>query len=199
MYLSDASGALVDDDAHAPRASSASARVRTTHTAPPADAPDQICIVRAEDMAPGQPLRSRHDADAWPRPRRQPPLGRLLPYGASPPSLLLPASRTPRRPTPPLSRTHSQRSLASSPRSSPGVAVGTRSVSVVTPTFNNKNKQRRVHGLGRARNVDGYIHHPGWQRLFWSQRPKGHLRCISRPLGEREVRHGGLRPTRASS
>ena len=59
--------------------------------------------------------------------------------------------------------------------------------------------QRRVHGLGRARNVDGYIHHPGWQRFLLSQRPKGHLRCISRPLGEREVRHGGLRPTRASS
>ena len=39
--------------------------------------------------------------------------------------------RTPRRPTPPLSRTHSQRSLVSSPRSSPGVAVGTRSVSVL--------------------------------------------------------------------
>ena len=137
MYLSDAYGALVDDDAHAPRARSAYARATCdTHTAPTADAPDQICIVRAEDMAPGQPLRSRHDADAWPRPRRQPPLGRLLPYGASPPSLLLPASRTPRRPTPPLSRTHSQRSLASSPRSSPGVAVGTRSVSVVTPTFN---------------------------------------------------------------
>ena len=54
--------------------------------------------------------------------------------------------------------------------------------------------QRRVHGLGRARIVDGYIHHPGWRRLFWSQRPKGHLRCISWPLGEREVRHGGLRP-----
>ena len=50
--------------------------------------------------------------------------------------------------------------------------------------------QRRVHGLGRARNVDGYIHHPGWRRLFWSQRPKGHLHCISWPLGEREVRHG---------
>ena len=138
MYLSDAYGALVDDDAHAPRARSAYSRATCdTHTAPTADAPDQICIVRAEDMAPGQPLRSRHDADAWPRPRRQPPLGRLLPYGASPPSLLLPASRTPRRPTPPLSRTHSQRSLASSPRSSPGVAVGTRSVIVVTPTFNN--------------------------------------------------------------
>ena len=142
--MSDASGALVDDDAHAPRASSASARVRTTHTAPLADAPDQICIVRAEDMASGQPLRSRHDADAWPRPRRQPPLGRLLPCGASPPSLPLPAPRIPHLPPPPLSRTHSQRSLASSPRSSPGVAVGTRSVSVVTPTFNNNVVGTRV-------------------------------------------------------
>ena len=73
---------------------------------------------------------------------------------------------------------------------------------VALPTATEKHErtvQRRVHGLGRARNVDGYIHHPGWQRLLWSQRPKGHLRCISRPLGEREVRHGGLRPTRASS
>ena len=73
---------------------------------------------------------------------------------------------------------------------------------VALPTATEKHErtvQRRVHGLGRARNVDGYIHHPGWQRLLWSQRPKGHLRCISRPLGEREVRHGGLRPTWASS
>ena len=160
MYLSDAYGALVDDAAPAPRARSAYARATCdTHTAPTADAPDQICIVRAEDMAPGQPLRSRHDADAWPRPRRQPPLGRLLPYGASPPSLLLPASRTPRRPTPPLSRTHSQRSLASSPRSSPGVAVGTRSVSVVTPTFNKKAQKAKADApCGQANAVLAYTH-----------------------------------------
>ena len=49
---------------------------------------------------------------------------------------------------------------------------------VALPTATEKHErtvQRRVHGLGRARNVDGYIHHPGWRRLFWSQRPKGAL------------------------
>ena len=49
---------------------------------------------------------------------------------------------------------------------------------VALPTATEKHErtvQRRVHGLGRARIVDGYIHHPGWRRLFWSQRPKGAL------------------------
>ncbi len=30
-------------------------------------------------------------------------------------------------------------------------------------------------------------YHEATKRLFWSQRPKGHLRCISWPLGGREV------------
>mgnify|MGYP007096123682 CR=1 FL=1 len=68
-------------------------RPRAQHD--PTGAPRRLWNVRVEYMAPGQPLRSRHDADAcqgpalsqcmWPSPRRQPPLGRLLPYGASPP------------------------------------------------------------------------------------------------------------------
>ena len=38
---------------------------------------------------------------------------------------------------------------------------------VALPTATEKHErtvQRRVHGLGRARIVDGYIHHPGWRR-----------------------------------
>ena len=54
---------------------------------------------------------------------------------------------------------------------------------VALPTATEKHEgtvqKAGVHGLGRARIVDGYIHHPGWRRLFWSKCPKGHLRCIS--------------------
>ena len=35
-----------------------------TRTARPYGAPRRTCVARVEDMAPGQPLRSRHDADA---------------------------------------------------------------------------------------------------------------------------------------
>ena len=47
---------------------------------------------------------------------------------------------------------------------------------VALPTATEKHErtvQRRVHGLGRARNVDGYIHHPGWRRPFGANAQRG--------------------------
>ena len=59
--------------------------------------------------------------------------------------------------------------------------------------------QRRVCGFGQRTNC-GWVHSPPGMAAAYEPTPKGALALHpDRPLGERQMRHGGLIPTRASS